>query len=665
MTVQPEENGRDKDPAIVLAERVRSLRGTGGYLTDQLEVDDRVLARITDGIYRRPSSALRELIFNAYDADATKVIIDTDAPRFDRISIRDNGSGMDETVIADLFKHIGGSSKRTYKGVRLHTVNAADPDLSPGGRSLIGKIGIGMFAVSHLTTHFRIITKRKGDAYRLVAEVQLKTWTEENLRKNSADGSPDAKFVTGDVLFSHEAASDTDSHGTEIILLDLRKQSRDILRSRDVWELLQEDAIKAKQEGRKATRQPPEFHIGFATLTEPCSYEVKPCLPWTPESSPSEKFSRLYNGVVAATDTRGKNPDIEEVLDGYLAMIWRLSLAAPLPYLGKHPFDFSEDDQVDVLLLQNRERGQAQQVSLDKGQTVAGMVGLKALTADFCGEFSVVIDGIELKRPVLLESELLGDTKRVRAKSPMLFVGKLISSLGDAPADRSGGPLEFEAYFYWNSLIVPKQNRGILIRIHGASGVLYDDRFMDYQVSELNRLKQITAEVFIIRGMDPALNIDRESFNVSHPHYQYLTKWVHLALKQITNRLKDIGKKGKDEETEQLRTVVLSKIQQHIQKVWDEAGDSIESRPEVVLTASVDTQPDAALRRGGTLVFHVDEATLKEASAATNGSGISIAEQSRAVMAILVAYGLLDEMPYSRQQDLFRDLLEVLILKAK
>ena len=33
-----------------------------------LRTDERVLARVTDGIYRQPGSALRELVSNAYDA---------------------------------------------------------------------------------------------------------------------------------------------------------------------------------------------------------------------------------------------------------------------------------------------------------------------------------------------------------------------------------------------------------------------------------------------------------------------------------------------------------------------------------------------------------------------------------------------------------------------
>ena len=83
-----------------------------------LRTDERVIARVTDGIYRQPSSALRELISNAYDADATRVVIKTDAPRFQRISIEDNGHGMSPQALARMLRHIGGSAKRQVSTVR-------------------------------------------------------------------------------------------------------------------------------------------------------------------------------------------------------------------------------------------------------------------------------------------------------------------------------------------------------------------------------------------------------------------------------------------------------------------------------------------------------------------------------------------------------------------
>ena len=131
--------------------------------------------RDRDGIYREPWAAFRELIANAYDADATRVIIETGAPDFEQVIVRDNGSGMDPKTVAYILKSIGGSSKRTKGGEELHTVSPDDANSSPGGRPLIGKIGIGLFAVAQPTQHFQIITKSAGSDIRTSATVKLRT----------------------------------------------------------------------------------------------------------------------------------------------------------------------------------------------------------------------------------------------------------------------------------------------------------------------------------------------------------------------------------------------------------------------------------------------------------------------------------------------------------
>src|ERR1700689_4166205 len=108
-TSKPEKNGK-------LASSIRKVIESGGHHDTFLETDERVLARVTDGIYRQPSSALRELIANAYDADAKVVSITTDAPRFSAIKVSDDGIGMDPDTFANLVEHIGGSAKRTKRG---------------------------------------------------------------------------------------------------------------------------------------------------------------------------------------------------------------------------------------------------------------------------------------------------------------------------------------------------------------------------------------------------------------------------------------------------------------------------------------------------------------------------------------------------------------------
>ena len=70
-----------------LIDQINANLDTGKLCKAVLSTDDRVLARITDGIYRQPGSALWELIANAYDADAQNVYVQTDAPRFSKISV--------------------------------------------------------------------------------------------------------------------------------------------------------------------------------------------------------------------------------------------------------------------------------------------------------------------------------------------------------------------------------------------------------------------------------------------------------------------------------------------------------------------------------------------------------------------------------------------------
>ena len=129
-----------------------------------LRTDERVLARVTDGIYRQPGSAIRELVSNAYDADARRVVIKTDRPRFRTLSVEDDGMGMTSAVLAHLLNHIGGSAKRSGEGAKLGIASTEDPTRSPLGRRLIGKMGIGLFSVSQLTHRFQIITKTAGDS---------------------------------------------------------------------------------------------------------------------------------------------------------------------------------------------------------------------------------------------------------------------------------------------------------------------------------------------------------------------------------------------------------------------------------------------------------------------------------------------------------------------
>lgn len=625
---------------VALAQDILAKRGTGAASVTQLEVDDRVFARITDGIYRQPSSALRELISNAYDADATEVIIQTDSPRFDRIVIRDNGNGMSPEVLSYVLKHIGGSSKRTHAGIEKETVNPNDPDLSFAGRRLIGKIGIGIFSVAQLTQHFQIITKRKGDKYRTSADVALQTYTEDGLADQS-----EKKFVAGEVTITSEETSNVDAHGTEIILMDLRPSAQDALRSLDRWE-----AAVGGDEGKNAKIDKPQFHIGLTREGEPSLKLTCPVLPWSPMDRPEEKFSKLYQAVCAQSGKRERTPNIQTALDNYLTMLWTLSLSAPVRYMWKHPFELTAEDGVRFFLLSEKVRGTAEEVVPPEGVCIGAHLGLEANVLDPLGGFRVIVDEIELFRPIILDGKLVDEHS---IDKPLMFIGKCRSKLGDYDPSFGGGSLEFESYFFWNSKIVPKENNGILVRINNASGIPFDRNFMDYQVAELTRLRQITSEVFIKRGLDAALNIDRESFNYSHPHYQFLMRWVHAAVKQVTNKLKNLSQDAADAKRAEALKKAKTRIQLHALATWyKRRGENAEPPRRIQLMPRASEQQSDHHRSMGE---HVLISPWVERVEADDHMRASI----EALVTILDAWGILEDMTYEEQEELLHDISKV------
>ena len=117
------------DPASADAELAASIASSSSEspVSTVLKTDERVLARVTDGIYRQPGSAIRELVSNAYDADAARVVITTDRPRFQTLTVEDDGIGMTPKALAHLLHHIGGSAKRSHQGADLGITTARTP----------------------------------------------------------------------------------------------------------------------------------------------------------------------------------------------------------------------------------------------------------------------------------------------------------------------------------------------------------------------------------------------------------------------------------------------------------------------------------------------------------------------------------------------------------
>lgn len=666
-------NAEGADGAIPLIDERGALtawlaqKGNEGHaVRTRLKASDRVIARVTDGIYRQPASALRELISNAWDADANHVSILTDAPRFSRIYVRDDGAGMSYETLARLLHSIGGSAKRREEGQQLGVTAQDDPDRTPGGRLIIGKIGIGLFSVSQLARRFRIVTKVQGNDYRLIASVRIRAYSEDGEDDTARDD--DDKFVSGDVVITREHSPDIDAHGTDVILDEVKPRVREMLRSADRWKALDEkaeaDAVGDKDLAASIRVEEPKYHAGWISHLsndddQPALLSRAPKLPWTSDVAACDRMSLLMDAVEHES-SRTERPDLAKTLDTYLEMLWTLALSVPVGYVDRHPFDLTSDSGIGLFWISNETRGQAVELQLKAGQTVrdavkeqvAGHPELEEGKISAAGDFRVTIDGVELKRPVRFKF-IKTDTRSF--DKPMLFVGRFAPNLQKIDPAWRGGAFGLEGYLFWNGKVIPKENNGVLIRIRGTSGALFDPTFFKYQVSELTRLRQITSELFIRKGLDAALNIDRESFNFAHPHVQFVAIWLHRAIRQLTNKHKDLSKRARIQKLEQSANAVRDQLVQHSEAVWNSRRAS-DPPPEIVIAENHEEAQAARVNGYVALVRSVVPSLLTPSQDAERKDRDA---KAQALMRVLAAYDVLEDRPYDEQQALVDAILKV------
>jgi len=127
----------------------------------KVTVDKRHIVSIGERLYTESVELIRELVNNAYDADATKVYIEITP---EKIEIKDNGSGMNIEGLKQYF-NIGSDEK---------LIHSRSPKL---GRARIGQFGIGKFASLSAASRFEVITQDKDFSARVIFD--KKAWKEE------------------------------------------------------------------------------------------------------------------------------------------------------------------------------------------------------------------------------------------------------------------------------------------------------------------------------------------------------------------------------------------------------------------------------------------------------------------------------------------------------
>ncbi len=143
-------------------------------------IDKSHLITIGEKLYADKADLLRELINNAYDADATEVWVTLEA---DRLVVKDDGCGMDEKGLYTYFT-IGSQHKKSQ------------PVSPKFQRQRIGEFGIGKFAVLAACKVFQVETQRDQFHTRLIFDKE--EWQHHaNWHIDTQPLPPDSLFGNG------------------------------------------------------------------------------------------------------------------------------------------------------------------------------------------------------------------------------------------------------------------------------------------------------------------------------------------------------------------------------------------------------------------------------------------------------------------------------------
>ena len=391
-------------------------------IEDSINAAARIIGDISTGIYRSPANALKELVSNSFDAGATEVFINTDHPAHSSVTCFDNGPGISVDQLRTIFRYIGGSDKRIGGDTGLF------------GRPIVGRIGIGILAISQISKRFVIISSQHGDDFRIEVEVNIEEFeTTESSRQNLGTGSIGRYRI-------YTMAEAPEEHYT-------------IVTTPSGSELLQE----------------------MLGNESPRSYFAR---------GECEASNFLEFVEVVSSGKQRRN------LSEYQSFLWELASLCPVPYFRDGP--------------------------------VRGWYGWDDIKAGLEGfNFRLTVDGYELRKPVLLPTA--GD----------------LSELGD---DCQVYPFHYDAeeemglslrgyIFHQRKQIFPPELQGLLVRIRNVGITGYQTDMLKYPRNLGPMAGGMTGEVYVLRGLEEALNIDRNSFNETHNHFVQLQKvlFEHLG----------------------------------------------------------------------------------------------------------------------------------------
>lgn len=239
----------------------------------KIKVHEKVLGHLSRGLYRSPASTLRELVSNAWDADASWVRINTNFPTFFQVSVEDDGVGFAREDFETLMDGgIGNTLKRPGE------------EFTTRDRPVIGRLGIGLLGIAQICGSFTIMSNpKKGTGFK--AKVRL-----YDLLKTRLDSDEGVISATETVK--------------EVDIGEYDFETGYDYKRRPIGTLVMADAV----------------HPTFTRVFQ--------------ESLKFEKYKDPARDWKKAIETVSKVHSLQELGD-YWRLLWELAACCPIPYLSK------------------------------------------------------------------------------------------------------------------------------------------------------------------------------------------------------------------------------------------------------------------------------------------------------------------------------------------
>lgn len=440
--------------------------------TLSLQVSVQIIKHISRGLYRSAASALKELVSNSFDADAKNVII--------KWKFSHDNSGILKLSKIEVEDDGNGMNLDnliyTFTHIGGSVKERGKEKKTPMGRDLIGRLGIGMLSVASACRGFRVRTKKMEEQREYVADISLNFF--DSLRELTETMD---KFNVGNVKISSRSKQGYEKY-TIVEIEDFR---------------------------------PPFLSNIMEDITLSYFYRNK-C--GSNGQIDREKYIVNFIEKLATLKKIGKLMVFDEI-------ITELGLMAPVRYLSDGPvrsnvkrldgtiFEIPGTTDKTFLLLKNK---------LEK-------LDFRLICQIYTND--ELVNEFEIFKPLRypLDSDL--EERPIDILDPsVVIIGPVEKIIENEPGDEVETMITGYIY-HQNYRILPHEFRGILFRVYNvAIGRYFQDELRLYSEDPIV-LHQMLIEVYLEKGFQSIVNLDRESLFEGSRTYQYLKAYLENILK--------------------------------------------------------------------------------------------------------------------------------------